>query len=226
MRPRGPWLSATAASRQKKISNGCKRRAFVISSSIGGVSATLPKMVRNLLPPRRGRRFWPKSISLTTDNATKITWKRKPVDGTMLTHPGVYRLRSNMTDWDETRMWKMYVSLTEVEAVFRSLKSELGLRPIFHHIPGRSQGHLFITVLAYQAVQMIRKKLAAHEIHDSWASIRQVIGGQQRVTAVFRRADERSMHIRKSTRAENAQLKIYQALELDPAPGKLQRMIV
>ena len=50
--------------------------------------------------------------------------------------------------------------LTDLEAVFRSLKSELGLRPVFHHTEARTEGHLFITVLAYQMVQIVRRKLS------------------------------------------------------------------
>ena len=42
--------------------------------------------------------------------------------------------------------WRTYSTLTDIEAVFRSLKSELGLRPIYHHKPIRAEGHLFITV--------------------------------------------------------------------------------
>ena len=45
-------------------------------------------------------------------------------------------------------MWRTYTMLTDLEAVFRSLKSELGLRPIHHQITDRVAGHLFITVLA------------------------------------------------------------------------------
>ena len=77
----------------------------------------------------------------------------------MITHPGVYCLRTNVQDWDEETLWRTYTSLTDVEAVFRSLKSELGLRPIFHRTQGRSDGHLFITVIAYQMVQTIRRRL-------------------------------------------------------------------
>src|SRR5580692_5280570 len=49
--------------------------------------------------------------------------------------------------------------LWDIEAVFRSLKSELGLRPVFHQKEARTEGHLFITVLAYQMVQAVRRKL-------------------------------------------------------------------
>ncbi|HUM08605.1 MAG TPA: hypothetical protein VLT37_06995, partial [Acidocella sp.] len=47
---------------------------------------------------------------------------------------------------------------TDLEAVFRSLKSELGLRPIYHSKEARTEGHLFITVLAYQCVQLLRTR--------------------------------------------------------------------
>ena len=92
-------------------------------------------------------------------NATAIQWEQRPVAGSKLTHPGVYCLRSNQTDWSAETMWRTYLMLTDLEAVFRSLKSELGLRPISHQKQHRSNGHLFITVLAYQLVQVIRRRL-------------------------------------------------------------------
>ena len=88
----------------------------------------------------------------------------------MVTHPGVYCLRSNQTDWDEESLWRTYATLTDVEAVFRSLKSELGLRPIYHHKPVRSEGHLFLTVIAYQLVQVIRKRLKQRGDSSSWTT--------------------------------------------------------
>ena len=48
-------------------------------------------------------------------------------------------LRTNVQDWDQEALWRTYTSLTDVESVFRSLKSELGLRPIFHRTQGRSE---------------------------------------------------------------------------------------
>ena len=104
----------------------------------------------------------------------------------MATHPGVYCLRSSETDWDEDALWRTYTTLTDV-AVFRALKSELGLRPIYHHKPQRADGHLFITVIAYQLVQVIRTRLRAHGEHASWTTLRRILEGQQRVTATFRR---------------------------------------
>ena len=102
-------------------------------------------------------------IELDTDEsgqrATAVRFIRRPLSGTMMTHPGVYCLRSSETDWDESTLWRTYFMPTDLEAVFRSLKSELGLRPCYHHKPIRADGHLFITVSAYQLVQVLRTRL-------------------------------------------------------------------
>ena len=138
----------------------------------------------------------------TGEKAVAVTWTRLPEDGSMATHPGVYWLRSSQTDWDEDTLWRTYTTLTDVEAVFRALKSELGLRPIYHHKPRRADGHLFITVIAYQLVQVIRTRLRAHGEHASWTTLRRILEGQQRVTATFRRPDGRTLHVRTATQAE------------------------
>ena len=160
------------------------------------------------------------------EKAVAVTWTRRAVEGSMATHPGVYCLRSSEADWDEETLWRTYVTLTDLEAVFRSLKSELGLRPIYHHKPLRAEGHLFITVVAYQLVQIVRKRLRERGEHASWTTLRRVLAGQQRVTATFRRADGRALHVRKATRAEPRQLAIYSALGVDPSPGGVQKTIV
>ena len=170
------------------------------------------------------------TIEVLTDDsgrkATALTWKHQPRQGSMATHPGVYCLRSNQTDWDEESLWRTYTTLTDVEAVFRSLKSELGLRPIYHHKPVRSEGHLFLTVIAYQLVQVIRKRLKQRGDPSSWTTLRRILEGQQRVTVTFRRGDGRTLHVRKATRAETDQKAIYDALGIDPAPGGVRKMIV
>ena len=130
--------------------------------------------------------------------AVAVRWGAKPRDGFMATHPGVYSLRTNLLDWTPEALWRTHTLLTDVEAVFRSLKSELGLRPVHQRTPRRAEGHLFITVLAYQATRVIRNRLA----------------------------DGRAVHIRRATRAEPWQKRIYDALGIDPNPGGIKRTIV
>jgi len=168
-------------------------------------------------------------IDLSLDESgsivTGITWKQKPIEGTKLTHPGVYCLRTNELQWDEATLWRTYTMLTDVEAVFKSLKSELGLRPVYHHKEERVEGHLFITVLAYQAVQVIRRKLKNNGINDSWSSLRKILSGQQRVTATFKQKDGRTLHVRKTTVAEPKLKKIYDALKILLSPGRTKKTI-
>ena len=169
-------------------------------------------------------------ITVTPDEtgtkAASITWSKTPVNGSMLTHPGVYCLRSNETTWDAAKLWHTYTMLTDLEAVFRGLKSELGLRPVYHHKEKRTEGHLFITVLAYQLVQTIRRKLEAAGETISWSRLREILSVQQRVTATFRQRDGRTLHVRKTTVAEPALRKIYDALGIDAAPGGVRKLIV
>ena len=134
-------------------------------------------------------------IELDTDEAgkraTAVRFTRRALPGSMMTHPGVYCLRSNQTQWDEATLWRTYFTLTDLEAVFRSLKSELGLRPSYHHKPIRAEGHLFITVIVYQLVQVTRTRLRQAGEHASWTTLRRILEGQQRITATFRRGDGR-----------------------------------
>ena len=169
------------------------------------------------------------TVTLETDSTgravTALRWERTPVPGTMLTDPGVYCLRSNELSWDAEQLWRTYMMLTDLEAVFRSLKGELGLRPIFHSKEERSDGHLFISVLAYQFVQAIRRRLSAHGIHDSWSGLREVLSVQRRVTASFVQKDGRTLHVRKTTRPEPDLLRLYDALGLTHQPGGVQKLI-
>ncbi|MBF0423372.1 MAG: IS1634 family transposase [Magnetococcales bacterium] len=158
--------------------------------------------------------------------AKTISWKQKPVEGSQLTHPRVYCLRSNETTWDEKTLWRTYIRLTDVEAVIRSCKSEPGMRPVFHQKEERSDGHLFITILAYQFVQIIRGRLNEKGISGHWETLRKILSGQLRITTTFRRSDGRALHIRKTTRAEQDQRVIYQSLGINMSPGGVKKMVV
>lgn len=156
---------------------------------------------------------------------TAITWTKEPIDGTQLTHPGVYCLRTNELHWDAATLWQTYTQLTDLEAVFRSLKSELGLRPVYHHKEDRADGHLLITVLAYQAVQVLRRKLKLQGINAGWTALREIFSGQQRVTATFTQKDGRTLHVRKTTVAEPKLRNLYDALSLSATPVGTKKLV-
>jgi len=148
----------------------------------------------------------------TSGNATKITWQQKAVENTTDSYPGVYCLRTSHADWDESLLWDTYTMLTDLEAVFRSLKSELGLRPIHHQISDRVAGHLFITVLAYHLVHTIRVRLKQAKIHSSWSSIRKLLSTMCRVTVSMQCKNGDTVHVRKSSQPEPKQQEIFSGL--------------
>jgi transposase len=137
-----------------------------------------------------------------TDKACSIDWEYAPAGASRATHPGVYYLRSDLTDWSEAALWRTYTLLTDVEEAFRSLKSELGLRPIHHQTSERVRAHRFISVLAYHRVHTIRCRLKAHGINERWAPLRAQLARQRRVTATLNDRDGSTWHIRQAMRPE------------------------
>jgi hypothetical protein len=116
--------------------------------------------------------------------------------------------------------------LTDLEAVFRSLKSELGLRPVFHQITDRVTGHLSITSIAYHLVHSIRCRLKQSGIHASWDDLRKFLDGQSCVTVTMQCKNGDVVHVRKSTHPEPDQQKIYSVLGLKPHPGRTIKKII
>ncbi|MGH8547228.1 MAG: hypothetical protein ACRERU_01225 [Methylococcales bacterium] len=122
-------------------------------------------------------------------------------------------------------MTHLHCLLTDLEAVFRSLKSELGLRPIFHFKECRTDGHRFISVLAYQCVQLIRLQLKAKGIDTRWPGLREILSVQRRVTVSFTRKDGHTLQVRKATQPEGTLRTIYHILGLNPLPGGTKQRI-
>src|SRR5262245_47026811 len=75
---------------------------------------------------------------------------------------GHYLLRSNLTGEDPAVLWTRYVQLTQIESVFRSLKSELGIRPIYHQLEHRADAHVRIAFLAYCLQVTLKNRLMIH----------------------------------------------------------------
>ena len=74
---------------------------------------------------------------------------------------GHYLLRSNLAGEDPAVLWDRYVQLTQVEAAFKTMKSELGLRPIYHHVEQRVEAHILVAFLAYCLTVTLRQRLQA-----------------------------------------------------------------
>jgi hypothetical protein len=162
------------------------------------------------------------SESLTDNSpvlATKIVWEKNPVVGSMMEKPGVYCLKTNDLSMSANEMMDLYTKLTDIESVFRSLKSELGLRPVYHQKETRIESHLFITILAYQCVQVVRAILKSSGINDSWWSIRNCLSTHGRISYILPDSEGGFEVIRKALRPKASQAAIYRALRITSRPG-------
>jgi transposase len=94
------------------------------------------------------------SIVISEDDThpagVKLTWKYRPEwqDWARLSE-GVYILRTNIAQWSDEELWKTYIQLTEAEAAFRIQKSDLAIRPIWHHKQERIKAHILVCFIAY-----------------------------------------------------------------------------
>jgi Transposase DDE domain len=74
---------------------------------------------------------------------------------------GHYLLRSNLIEENPAVLWERYIQLTQIEAAFKALKSEMGLRPIYHQLGHRVEAHIFIAFLAYCLLVTLKNRLQA-----------------------------------------------------------------
>ena len=172
---------------------------------------------------RVARRY---EISVEKDDkstkALNIDWHMKQIDDTA----GYYVLRSNLAGSNEKEIFDIFTMLLDLEEAFRSMKSELGFRPVYHQIENRCDGHLFITVLAYHVLHSIRRKLKNHGITHSWSTIRSRLATHYRVTTSMKRPDGKMLYIRKTAKPEECHTIIYDALGLPHRPGKVSKSLL
>jgi transposase len=123
---------------QKRIQTGRLKSRDKILESVGRLKGRFPK----------ARSFVMITVSKTKPAQLSWTWLREKFRAA-LAGDGAYLLRSNQGGWSAREFWETYIQLTVVEHAFRVLKSELLLRPVWHHYSGRTQAHVMICVLAY-----------------------------------------------------------------------------
>jgi transposase len=123
---------------QKRIEDGRLKVRDKILESVGRLKGRFPK----------ARPFVAITVTKTQPAQLRRSWDREKFR-TALAGDGAYLLRSNQGGWSAREFWETYIQLTVVERAFRVLKSELLLRPVWHHYSGRTQAHVMICVLAY-----------------------------------------------------------------------------
>lgn len=165
-------------------------------------------------------------ISHEDGKTTSIKYARNSNSEVKNAHIGEYILRTNRQDLAKEEISQIHRSLTMIEASFRSMKSDLGLRPIYHQNDVNSEAHLYITVIAYHFVTSILKQLQNNNINMTWNSIRNILSSQKRVTTTFNTKEGEIINVRTNSTPNLEQIKIHQSFhKLKPALRDTKHMI-
>ncbi len=145
---------------------------------------------------------------LTWNAIDELENKERALDGN-------YLLKTNRLDLGQHEIWHLYMMLTRVENAFRDLKSHLGLRPNFHQIENRVDGHIFISILAYHLLHSIEYTLRQKGDHSRWATIKRLVSTHRYTTTQLPTVQGPVINIRKPGIPEGIHMGIYQKLNID-----------
>ena len=116
--------------------------------------------------------------------------------------------------------------MRNVESSFRTLKTDLVLRPTFHKTDEATQAHIHLGLLAYWIVNTVRYQLQQKEIKSEWREIVRVMNTQKCVTTTVQNAREQWISIRKCSEPEDKAIRIYDALKYKYAPFIRKKSVV
>lgn len=119
-------------------------------------------------------------------------------------YDGHYLLRSNLSDREPEWLWKLYMLLVEIEAVFKSFKNDLGLRPIYHSVEPRVEGHIFVCFLAYGLHVTLQQRLSALAPGLTPRAVLETLAGVQMLDLEVPTTDGRWLVMRRYTQPEKA----------------------
>ncbi len=139
---------------------------------------------------------------------------------------GVYFLRTSLNEKEEGTLWLIYNAIREIESTFRTLKTDLDLRPIYHKTDEASMAHLHLGLLAYWLVSTIRHQLKQKKYHSDWREITRVMNTQKCVTTSVTNIDEQVISIRKCSEPNIKAKNIYDLLGYKYVPFYRKKSVV
>lgn len=162
-----------------------------------------------------------------TGQATAITWEKDPEKHRQKNESlGVYFLRTNLDVREEYVIWNIYNTIREIEAAFRTLKTDLDLRPIYHKNDDATLAHLHLGILAYWLVNTVRYQLKPHGIKSCWSEIVRIGNTQKVITTSGTNTYGKTITTRRCTVPNDRLRQIYTILQTKHLPFTKRKSVV
>ena len=156
-----------------------------------------------------------------------LTWVKNERRKERKNLTGAYVIETTHTGLSASDIWSLYTVLTQVEGAFRALKSDLGVRPVFHQKADRTRAHLFVSVLAYYLLSDIESRLRAQGDTRSWRLIRDILSTHARVTTTGVDPHTGVVHrIRHTMKPPPAHTEIFSCLEVTDRTRRVHTRIL
>jgi transposase len=171
------------------------------------------------------------NIEVTVDEKTKLAtdihWQKDEEKYAQKQEGlGIYFLRTNLPIKDEVVIWNIYNTIREIENSFRTLKTDLDLRPIYHKNDKSTMAHLHLGILAYWLVNTIRHQLKAHSINSNWTEIVRIANTQKVITTTGKNTFDKAISVRKCSLPNKNLQYILDTLKLKHQPFRKRKSVV
>jgi transposase len=190
-----------------KLRKSCRNRDKLIER-LGALKQQAGKTARciELLLPPQGGKVTPNSFNYRLNRNTY----RK-----MLLRDGMYLLRTNLTQTEPNILWQRYILLTQVEAAFKSLKSDLAVRPVHHQLEHRVEAHIFVAVMGYCLMITLRHKLRGCAEGLTAQDVLDKLGSIMMIDVCIPTTDGRILQMRRYSQPEPEHQIILDKLKMD-----------
>ena len=195
----------------KRVAEGKLKDRFKMERNLGRIQASHPQVAD----------LYEMAVE-ETKAGTRLVWRQKPEQQQWLqAREGAYLLRTNLTADTAAELWKKYIQLTEVEAAFRTLKSELAIRPLFHQLEKRVKAHVLVAFLGYALLVTLKHLLKRSASEYSPAKVLKRLSELHSVDIVLPTVEGREIWLRRISKLDEDQQKIFHQLQLQ-LPERLE----
>ena len=197
-------IEKALAGLEKRIAEGKLRDRFKMERNLGRIQASHPQVAD----------LYEMAVKDTEEGA-RLVWRQKPEQQQWLeAREGAYLLRTNLTADGAADLWKKYMQLTEVEAAFRTLKSELAIRPLFHQLEKRVKAHVLVAFLGYALQVTLKHLLKRSGSEYSSAQALKRLAEIHSVDIVLPTVEGREIWLRRIAKLDEEQQGILQRLQV------------